>query len=301
VGPSSRREEDSDELLWIILSAVLGVLLIVAIIVVIVCYKRLKKSRRDQETSEESYNDISEDTQGNPSQPRTAPSGAKGVKGLRRHPTLPPIPQYQTLDPSTAGVANYEPLDAEQDLNESGLYEKLDFRSLDNGPDYDNPGKPIPEYLELVNDTNVPPGNTASTMTTGRPGKEYYQPMEGGLGNDVFNDSNFAPKYYVPMEMEGSKTKTPNQSGPLSPKYYEPVAGEPKSAPETKGVTSSAEYYQPMADKAGEKQQGENSFSSPEYYVPMAENNLCKPAVQTNNRQVECSGGTKDNSESSRL
>lgn len=48
VGPSSRREEDSDELLWIILSAVLGVLLIVAIIVVIVCYKRLKKSRRDQ-------------------------------------------------------------------------------------------------------------------------------------------------------------------------------------------------------------------------------------------------------------
>ena len=48
VGPSSRREEDSDELLWIILSAVLGVLSVVAIVVVIVCYKRLKKSRRDQ-------------------------------------------------------------------------------------------------------------------------------------------------------------------------------------------------------------------------------------------------------------
>ena len=47
-GPSSRREQDSDELLWIILSIVLGVLLIVAVIVVIVCYKRLKKSRRDQ-------------------------------------------------------------------------------------------------------------------------------------------------------------------------------------------------------------------------------------------------------------
>ena len=48
VGPSSWREEDSDKLLWIILSAVLGVLLIVSIVVVIVCYRRLKKTRRDQ-------------------------------------------------------------------------------------------------------------------------------------------------------------------------------------------------------------------------------------------------------------
>ena len=48
MGPSSRREGDSDDLLWIILSAVLGVLFIVAIIVAIVCYKRIKKSRRDQ-------------------------------------------------------------------------------------------------------------------------------------------------------------------------------------------------------------------------------------------------------------
>ena len=235
--------------------------------------------RSSEETAH--YNDISEDTQGNPSQPHAAPSGVKGGKGLRRHPTLPPIPQYQTLGPSTAGVANYEPLDAEQDLNDSGLYEKLDFRSLDNSPKYDNPGKPIPEYLELVNDTNLPQGNIASTMPTGGPGKEYYQPMEGGLGNDVFNDSNFAPKYYVPMEMEGSKTKTPNQPGPLSSKYYEPMTGELESALQTKGANSSnsAEYYQPMADKAGEKQQRENSSSSPEYYVPMAENNLCEPAV----------------------
>ena len=48
VGPSSWKEEDSDKLLWIILSAVLGVLLIVSIVVVIVCYRRLKKTRRDQ-------------------------------------------------------------------------------------------------------------------------------------------------------------------------------------------------------------------------------------------------------------
>ena len=159
------------------------------------------------------YNDISEDTQGNPSQPRMAPSGAKGAKGLRRHPTLPPIPQYQTLDPSTAGVANYEPIDAEQDLNGSGLYEKLDFRPFNNGPDYVNPDKPIPEYLELVNDTNLPPGNTASTVTAGAPAKEYYQPMEGSLRNGLFKDRNSVPENYVPMEMKGSQTKIPYHSG----------------------------------------------------------------------------------------
>ena len=48
VGPSSRREKDSDKLLWIILAAVLGVHSIVAIVVAIVCCKRLKKSRGDQ-------------------------------------------------------------------------------------------------------------------------------------------------------------------------------------------------------------------------------------------------------------
>ena len=252
-------------------------------------------------TSEENshYNDVLDDIKGNPSQPHAAPSGVKGVKGKRRHPSLPPIPQYQTLDPSTAGVTNYESLDPQQDLNDSGLYEKLNFRSLDNGPDYDNPGKPIPEYLELVNDTNVTPGNTASTVTTGGPGKEYYQPMEGGLRNDVCNNGNSALKYYVPMEMEGSKTKTSTQPSPLSPKYYEPMAGELESAP--KGSTSSAEYYQPMADKAGVREQGENSLSSPEYYVPMAENSLHEPTVQTSNTQAECSEGTKGNSCSSKL
>ena len=169
---------------------------------------------------------------------------------------------------------------------------------MDNGPNYDAPGKPIPEYLELVNDTNLPPNNTSST---GGPGKEYYQPVEGGLRKDVFNDSNSALKYYVPMQMEGSKTKTPNQPGSSTRAYYEPMAGNLESAPETKSATSSAEYYQPMVDKAGEKQQEENSSSSPEYYVPMDANNLCEPAVETNNTQVECSEGKKDNSETSRL
>ena len=255
--------------------------------------------RSNRESSH--YNDISEDTQGNPSQPRMAPSGAKGAKGLRRHPTLPPIPQYQTLDPSTAGVANYEPIDAEQDLNGSGLYEKLDFRPFNNGPDYVNPDKPIPEYLELVNDTNLPSGNTASTVTAGAPAKEYYQPMEGSLRNGLFNDRNSVPENYVPMEMKDSETKIANHAAPFPRQYYEPMAAKLESASEPKGANSSAEYYQPMADKAGEKQQGENSFSSPEYYVSMAGNNFCEPAVQTNNTQIEYSEGTKDNSETSRL
>ena len=161
---------------------------------------------------------------------------------------------------------------------------------MDNGPNYDDRGKPIPEYLEFVNDTNLPPGNTSST---GGPGKEYYQPMEGGLRKEVLKDSNSAPKYYVPMEMEGSKMKALNQPGPSTRTYYEPMAENLESTPETKSATSSAEYYQPMADKAGEKQQEEDSSSSPEYYVPMDANNLCEPAVQTNNTKVECSEGTK--------
>ena len=108
-------------------------------------------------------------------------------------------------------------------------------------------------------------------------------------GNGVFNNSNSAPESYVPMEIKGSQTKIPNQPDSFPRQYYEPMAGKLDSAPEPKGANSSAEYYQPMADK----KQGENNLSSPEYYVPMA--------VQTNNTQVECSKGTKDNSETSRL
>ena len=196
---------------------------------------------------------------------------------MKRRPTLPPVPQYQALDTSTAGVANYEPVDPEQDLNDSGLYEKLDFRSLDNGPQYDNPDKPIPEYLELVNDTNVPPRNTASNAKTGAPGQQYYEPMEGGLRDDVINNSNSAPKDYVPMEMDAPNVKNTAQSSPSSPKYYEPMAGklEPSAtSAQTKGSSSSADYYQPMADKTGPGEQGEHSPSSPEYYVPMAEQSL---------------------------
>ena len=186
-------------------------------------------------------------------------------------------------------------------LTAAGCTRSYIIRPFNNGPDYVNPDKPIPEYLELVNDTNLPPGNTASTVTAGAPAKEYYQPMEGSLRNGLFKDRNSVPENYVPMEMKGSQTKIPNHSGPFPRQYYEPMAGKLESASEPKGANSSAEYYQPMADKAAEKKLGEKRFFSPEYYVPMAANNLCEPVVQTNNTQVECGEGTNDNSESTRL
>ncbi|KAJ7377576.1 ATP-dependent DNA helicase chl1 [Desmophyllum pertusum] len=271
VDPSSQRGDGPDYLIWIILIAILGVLLIVAIVVIIFCYKR-RKARRDEATDEAPrYNEVFDDFQ---------------------------IPN---LDPSTAGVASYEALDPEQDLDDSGLYEKLDFRPLDNGPDYDNPGKPLPEYLELVSDTNVAPGNTASTAKIGGPGKEYYEPMESDMrGNapdydnpdtslpeylGLVNNTNVPPEntasaaktggpgkeYYEPMEMEASNVKNPVESISPSPKYYELTAGNLEPTKDTKGLSSSADYYQPMADKTGLTGQGEQPSAPPEYYIPMAE------------------------------
>ena len=49
VDPSPQRGDDSEKLLWIIITAVLGVLLIVCVIMVIVCYNRRKAKRREGE------------------------------------------------------------------------------------------------------------------------------------------------------------------------------------------------------------------------------------------------------------
>lgn len=226
------------------------------------------------------YNDIFDDSNSNSSLPNTSHSGA--TNGIKRRPALPPVPQYQTLDPSTAGIPSYEPLDPEQDLNDSGLYEKLDFRN--NGPEYDNPDKPIPEYLELVDDTNVTPGTTAPSTKTREPGKQYYEPMEGDLCGDVLNDSSSSPSY-VPMEMEAPNVKSTSPTSPSSPKYYEPMTGK---------LEPNAGYYQPMKDKAGLRKQGEPGSPPPEYYVPMAEQSLNEPVVQISKTPPECSEDIED-------
>ena len=202
--------------------------------------------------------------------------GASGVNRLHRRPTLPPLPQYQSLDPTTVGKACYEPLDA-SDFNNSGLYERLDFRTLDEVHDYDNPGKdkrkPIPEYLELVSDASAPPGNITSEGAE----TENYEPMGSGVPSDVPNISS-PMQSYEPMNMAVSDVTNSAKRNPSSPKYYEPMAGNNLNdiTPKTMGSQSSREYYQPMRDNVV----SESAGSLPqEYYVPMVENNLNAPDV----------------------
>ena len=197
------------------------------------------------------------------------------------------------------GAACYEPLDP-SDLNNSGLYESLDFRTLEEARNYDNPdkdkGKPIPEYLELVSDPSAPPGN----IKTGGTEREKYEPMGGDVPSDTVHVNNplpsyepmdiaasnvtnaakpnpsSPPKYYEPMDTQKSIVKS---TCPSSPKYYEPIAGNNLSdnIANTMGSPPSREYYQPMRDNVlSSKKVG----SSPhEYYVPMGENSLSNPEV----------------------
>ena len=98
------------------------------------------------------YNYIFEETKGNSSETTTH----YGVVQ-----TLPHCPRYQSIDPSTKEPTNYERRD-------SGIhvYEELDFRRLNDGQDYEKPGKikVDAEYLELVNDPILPTGNNASSV-----------------------------------------------------------------------------------------------------------------------------------------
>ncbi|XP_022796535.1 uncharacterized protein LOC111334984 isoform X2 [Stylophora pistillata] len=292
LAPSSRSGFFSDNALWIIITAVLGVLFIVAVIIIIVFYKR-RKAREHGETS-----DATEETpryldvcQSNSSAPRTNATEVTGGKKPRRRATLPPLPLYQALDPTTTAMPSYEPIDSEQDLNDSGLYEKLDFRSMKSGHEYVNPERPIPEYLELVNDTQVPPGNTASNAQTKGPGKYCYIPMENGDSNNVLNNSS--PQDYVSIE-NGMHSKALNNSTPQDYVPMDasnmrnnpslPMAGRSDgSAVETRDRTSSADYYQPMANNGDSCEQGSPQTSSlGDYYSPMAGSTLSGPASNAN-------------------
>ena len=197
------------------------------------------------------------------------------------------------------GAACYEPLDP-QELDESGVYERLDFRTMDGVLNYDNPGKPIPEYLELVSDTNPSPGNT----TTGGPGKEfynnpgkpipeylelmsdtnvppghtaaggpakqYYEPMESGVSGGMVHTANKSIPNYEPVDMGASKTTV--QPSASSPKYYEPMNTELTRA------DKSTPRYEPMDIGASNvKNTVQPIPSSPKYYEPMAANNLNDP------------------------
>ena len=247
------------------------------------------------------YNDILDEHQSSQSTPhaKTTLPGPPGVKGLHRRPTLPPLPQYQSLDPTTIGAACYEPLDP-SDLTNSGLYERLDFRTLDEAHDYDNPdkdkSKPLPEYLELVSDASAPPGN----ITSGGAETEKYEPMGADVPSDAVHVNNplpsyepmdiaasnvtnaakpypsSSPKYYEPIDTQKSRVRS---ACPSSPKYYEPMAGNNlnDNSAKTMGSPSSREYYQPMKDNV---LSSEKVGSSPqEYYVSMGESSLNNPDV----------------------
>ena len=84
-----------------------------------------------------------------------------------------------------------------------------------SGHEYFNPERPIPEYLEHVNNTQVPAKNTASNAQTKGPGKDYYVPMENGQSNNVLD--NYSPQGYVlkenGMRINASNSSTPEDYG----------------------------------------------------------------------------------------
>lgn len=248
-----------------------------------------------------SYNDTSNEINGSVSTIHT-PSGLLGENGAQRRSRPLPLPQYQTLDPSTIGVACYEPIDPQRDDNDSELYEKLDFRTMDTPQIYGQPAyaKPIPEYLELVSNTNSPQIKNASNGTSLKSGKQYYEPMEGGLNqNDgdkfhsQYSDQNYepmagaikpdSPKYYEPMSSEMDNANT----SPDSPKYYEPMTIRKIDDPfvKPKGLSSSANYHQPRAEN--NVNQTTVASASHDYYVPMSQNSLTSSPEYSKNADVD--------------
>lgn len=243
------------------------------------------------------YNNIIDKHQKN--QPLPQSTGKPIVSGARKRPTLPPIPQYQSLDPTAIASASYEPLDP-QDINDSGLYERLDFRTMGLAHDYGTPvkDKEIPEYLELVSDTNVLP----VVISLGKPEAGGYEPMGShGVPDHVVKHQEPLPSY-EPMDaasrdgtnlMESTPT-SPKYNQNLgaksqcasSPKYYEPMNSEKSKSPQAlsekyfesmagNNLASSPEYYQPAGDVLSEE-----SPSPREYYITIAENKLQDTVAQ---------------------
>ena len=166
---------------------------------------------------------------------------------------------------------------------------------MKNCHEYDNPGRPLPEYLELVNDTQVPPGSIASNAQTKGRGKDYYVPMENGGSNNVLNHST--PHDYVPMDNEmrsnALNNSTPQDYIPMDASNTLPVTRRSDGSAAEKSGPTSSDYYQTMANKGGLSEQ-ESPQTSPlgEYYSPMAENTLSGAAG---------SGNTQDEVVSSKL
>ncbi|KAL9967623.1 hypothetical protein ACROYT_G025893 [Oculina patagonica] len=168
---------------WIIIIVLVGVLLI-ASAVIFVWYRRRKarrnaeRSRAAEETAQ--YNYILDEIKNNSSLPleKTTHSGIMKVNGIKIPPALPPRPRYISVDPSTLKLNTHE-------RRNSGMYEELNFGTVNDGLDYENPDEfkaENDEYVEPLNNTNLPTGNPSSNVCDNRDQDkseldEYLEPL----------------------------------------------------------------------------------------------------------------------------
>ena len=151
------------------------------------------------------------------------------VNGNKVPPTLPPRAGYQTVDPSTIEPANRE-------RRNSGTYEELNFGTLQEGQDYENPDETkadLDEYLEPSNDTNVPNGNPAPNVND-VPDEEkpdfdqYLEPTEEPLSSVCDNPDEGKPdfdQYLEPTaEPLSNVCDNPDEEKRDLDEYIEPVS-----------------------------------------------------------------------------
>lgn len=124
-----------------------------------------ERSRAAEEAAP--YNCILDEIKDNSTLPSviTTNSGIMEVKGNKRPRTLPPRPQYQSIDPLSIDPVNHQRRD-------NGMYKELDFGTLNDGQNYENPDEGRADfekkYLEPVNETNLPTRNSASNVCDNR-------------------------------------------------------------------------------------------------------------------------------------
>ena len=178
--------------------------------------------------------------------------GQSGLAGINQPPVSP---HYESLDPRTMKNEFYEPLDFEQDLNGSSLYESLDFRS----GSYQRPVCILP-FLERLDTANE---------NSERPVNQCYEPLKGKSMNDVEDTSLMSHEFYEPMRVQEPQglealNFAEEQAGPSPPEYYVPM-GETSVDGPVQSTHKVPEDYVPVGETA-------SNSPAPEYYVSMANN-----------------------------
>ncbi|KAJ7375480.1 hypothetical protein OS493_002254 [Desmophyllum pertusum] len=124
-----------------------------------------------------------------------------------RNNGIPPGPQYQSIDPSTREHAGHEERNRE-------MYEELDFGTLNDGQEYENPNesKVDPEYfiIEPRYDTDLSNGNSTSNI--------YDNPGEAGEYLEPLNDTDL-PNGNVASTVAGN-----SENSTIDPEYIELIS-----------------------------------------------------------------------------